>query len=236
MNCQTEKQRQGLPSFFNFFFLSLFWMFFEGSKISFYAVPGSNPATHRSHSPAGSDCPLLLQSSFPSGCAPVHAGIWIQTPAHQTLKLQEDFQPKFSLFAAISLQFSPFPFPLLCPPAPTQISPAKCHFHSRPRDEGDAHSPSPPTQRGFIMRSASSAHLPTPSSLSPPQPSLLAFPLQTPPGTIFLLSPSNICRALSPLVTPRLSFVQTEQQEEGQGRGAGGQRQGEMGARGAVRP
>lgn len=113
--------------FFLPFFLSLVWLFFEGSKISFHVVPGPNPATHRT---CRSDCPLPLQSSFLSVCAPVNVGVWIQTPAHQTLKLQEDFQrfPVQVSPAAISSPFSPFPFPLLCPPTPTQISPANSNL------------------------------------------------------------------------------------------------------------
>lgn len=105
-------------------------------------------------------------------------------------KISRGFQPRFPLFAVTSLPFSPFPFPLLCLPAPTQTSPAKCHFHrgpalpSRPRDERDARSPSPPTQRGFTMYSGRQHHLhifpphpPSPGPSPPPASSPSAHPL-----------------------------------------------------------
>lgn len=116
-------------------------------------------------------------------------------------KISRGFQPKFPLFAVISLWFSPFPFPLLCLPAPAQISPAKIHSHrgaarpSRPRDDRDARSPSPPTQRGFMIFSGRQHHLPifpphppspcpnpapanSPSSRELPQGQFFSFPLQ----------------------------------------------------------
>lgn len=237
MNFQTE----GRFAFFFFFFNHLFGCFLREAKSPFMLSQGqiqqltgatdlqglTDPSFSRAPSHQGV-LHSMLASGFRHQLANLSSYRKISSPSFPSLlQFHYNFLPSYSLFSV--------PLPQLKPPQQSATSTDDLPF---PADPGmmEMLIPHPYPPRGDLSCTASSAHLPTPSSLSPSQPSLLAFPLQTPPGTIFLLSPSNICRPLSPLVTPRLSFVQTKQQEEGQGRGAGGRRHGEMGARGAVRP
>lgn len=169
MRCQTETR------FAVIFFDHLFGCFLREAKSPF-TIPGSNPATHRSHRPAGCDCPLPLQSSFPSVCAPVHVSMWIQTPAHQPLKLREDF-PRFP--AQISSLCCNF-ITLFSLPVPSSLSP--CSNSNLPREvplpqrtcpskqtQGRERCsfPVPTHPEGIydvLGPTASSAHLPTPSA------------------------------------------------------------------------
>lgn len=123
-NCYDTEAR------FDFIFLPLVWMFLREAKFSSTLSLGTNPATGRGCRPAGSDLPppwLYRQDSFPSFDTPVCFSFWIQTLGHQPQLNYRQFsrviQPKFPFLVVISIPLPPFPFSLLCSPAPVHSSP-----------------------------------------------------------------------------------------------------------------